>query len=171
MEVWVPTLPFAAMPAVTRQRDSLIAAGAIIDRHANRAKRSVPHFVGRIVRDHILSAQISDDLIRDLRQLGNRIRKESAPAGFTREFIDQGDCFFTRALANQPGFFIKLIDKTDHEDLHVFLAQSRKELFLFIETVAVFAVSDHDQRAAPAIAFVAFPVFRNVLALKDRPHR
>ena len=91
-----------------------------------------------------MRAQVADDFLGDLRQIGDRIREERAPTGLRRQLVNQPHGFFPRALANQTGVLVELVDEADDEDLHVFLAQTSEELFLFVEAVAILTVGDHD---------------------------
>ena len=68
---WCGRAFFAREASGASERDPLIATGGLVHRDFDRAKSAVLRFVSRIVGDHILSTQITDDLVRDLRQLGD----------------------------------------------------------------------------------------------------
>jgi carbon monoxide dehydrogenase subunit G len=57
-------------------------------------------FVGGIVTDHVLRAQVTDNLVGYLRQLGNRLGKESAASRFARQSINQVNSFIARTLSD-----------------------------------------------------------------------
>ena len=61
---------FPSEPSVSRERDSLVAAGRLIDRDLDRAEGAVRRLVGRVVSDYVLRAEIANDLVGYLRQLG-----------------------------------------------------------------------------------------------------
>ena len=72
--------------------------------------------------------------------------------------------------SNETRFFVQFVYKSNYEDLNVFLAQARKELFLLVETVSVFAVSDDDQSATFRRPRLPFGNPKRA-PLRDKQHR
>ena len=120
------------------------------------------HFIRGVVTDYVLRAHVANDLMRDVRQFGQWLRVESAATGFCRHSVQERDRFVFCAFPHEPAVGVEFIHKSDHENLHVCLTQTLGQLCFGVITLAILAVSNHNQRAAAAVVVFSFLILRNV---------
>src|ERR1035437_8268278 len=97
----------------SRNRYSLLTAGAIVNNNLYASKCSVMLVVRWYVADRILCSQFAGDITSYRRHVRRRLRKVSFTAALRSHLLEQCFRFVLRAFTDEAAILAQLIDKPD----------------------------------------------------------
>ena len=131
---------------------------AIIYRNLYVSIRAVAGVIRWNVTNRILSSEFTRNFFSEARQFCGARGEICFATGFRCDSFKKCFCFVLWAFADKTTFFAQIVNKTDHEYLHLGLTQKLKQLFFGVIAVTVLAVS-YQNNGAPLTVLGLFGFF------------
>src|SRR5262249_51768400 len=149
----LPSLVIAGVIPAPRAGDQLASAD-LIDTHLNCTERAVAVFVGWIVADDVLYAQLFGDVRGDGGNLADVLREVGASAGIIGYARQQVLGFLRRRLSEEAPLFHLFVNEPDQVDLNLVFLDRLHHFLLFDRAVLFQTVCEDYQRFAAVMAFL-----------------